>query len=265
MTDTRKPGPLAVDPASQPNPVLPEADRPQRRVQLVMLLITLAAVGAGVVMLAKGSSASGSGWGSTSALLAAVSLLATLSYLGVFVVLHLLPTGYSPVRHAVSDYAVGKYGPLFRAGLYASSLGVLALAFALIVGVGSPTLATRDLIYLLLIPVTRVGMTLFPTNLEGQRTTATGLIHYVFAIAAFTFTYLAISETTAALRGLDPALWLQTPLRWIAWLVGPALVLVIITMLRPLRRIFGLFERLFLLSTNIWFLLAAVLVLYRAV
>ncbi|MDQ2845922.1 MAG: hypothetical protein M3Y77_06155 [Actinomycetota bacterium] len=48
-----------------------------------------------------------------------------------------------------------------------------------------------------------------------------------------------------------------------AWIVGPALAVVVITMLRPLRRVFGLFERIFLVTTNLWFALAAVLLISR--
>jgi hypothetical protein len=34
-------------------------------------------------------------------------------------------------------------------------------------------------------------------------------------------------------------------------------------MLRPLRKLFGLFERIFLLTTNVWFAIAAGLLLSR--
>jgi hypothetical protein len=196
--------------------------------------------------------------------LALVSLLATLAYLGIFTAWHVLPTGYNPIHHAVSDYAVGKYGYLFRIGLWASSVGVLALAFALIRGIGSPPLAVRDLVYLLLIPLTRIGMTLFPTDLEGQARSRIGFLHYVFAILAFTFTYLVISEMTSDLRDLNPASWLSGSLKWTAWAVAPELFLVVITMFRPLRKVFGLFERLFLLTTNIWFILVAILLISRS-
>jgi Protein of unknown function (DUF998) len=195
--------------------------------------------------------------------LAVASLTATAAYLVILAILHALPTGYSPVRHAVSDYGVGRYQSLFTAALYVSSIGVLALAFALVSGVGTPPLPSRDLTYLLLIPLARIGMTLFPTSLEGQRISRTGLLHYVFAIAAFTLTYLAISGMTPALQGLEPNGWAHAPLGGTAWIVGPALALVVITMLRPLRRFFGLFERVFLLSTNVWFALAAALVISR--
>jgi hypothetical protein len=201
--------------------------------------------------------------GLVTGLLAVTSLVATVGYLVMMAVLHVLPTGYRPIRHAVSDYGVGRYRSLFTVALYVSSVGVLALAFALLRGVGSPPLATRDVAYLLLIPLTRIGMTLFPTSLEGQRTSRTGLIHYAFAVAAFTLTYLAISGMTPALRALDPTAWAHDPLGWTEWVVGPALALVVVTMFRPLRKIFGLFERIFLLTTNIWFALAAGLLISR--
>ena len=196
--------------------------------------------------------------------LALISLTATLTYLVIFTSWHVLPTGYNPIHHAVSDYAVGKYGYLFRIGLWASSLAVLTLAFALMEGVGTPPLAGRDLAYLLLIPVTRIGMTLFPTDLEGQPLSRTGILHYVFAILAFTFTYLVISETTSVLQSLEATHWLRESLKWTAWWVGPELAAVVITMIRPLRRVFGLLERIFLLTTNLWFLLVAVLLISRA-
>lgn len=196
--------------------------------------------------------------------LAWLSLVATVGYLVLFVSWHLLPTGYGPVRHAVSDYAVGRYGYLFRLGLWVSSGAVLALGVALISGVGSPPLAARDLTYLLLIPVARVGMTLFPTSLEGHRLGRTGLAHYVFAIAAFTLTYLVMSQTTSVLQDLGAPGWLRHPLGWASWAVAPELFLVVVCMVGPLRRVFGLVERLFLLTTNIWFVLVALVLIDRA-
>jgi hypothetical protein len=178
-----------------------------------------------------------------------IALLATLGYLIMLGLLHARPTGYNPIGHAVSDYAVGPTARLFTTALTTSSAAVLALGFALIEGVGSPPLGTRAV--------------LFPTTLEGQQLTRTSLTHYAFAIAAFTLTYLAISETTPVLLALNPAPWLNTTLNASAHTVAPSLTLVVITMLRPLRRIFGLFERLFLLTTNIWFVFVALLIFTR--
>jgi Protein of unknown function (DUF998) len=195
--------------------------------------------------------------------LAVISLVATFAYLAIFVALHTLPTGFNPIRNAVSDYALGRYGYLFRIALWVSSIGVLALAGALAAGVGTPPLAKRDLLYLVLIPAARIGMTAFPTDVEGKHLTRTGAVHYLLAIAAFTLTYLVISETTSLLRELTTAHWLDTSLKWSAWAVTPELALVVITMFRPLRKVFGLFERLFLVTTNVWFILVALLLVQR--
>ncbi len=82
--------------------------------------------------------------------------------------------------------------------------------------------------------------------------------------SAVTFTYLVLSDTTSVLQGLAPGLWLRDPLGWCGWAITPALFLVVITMLPRLRRVFGLCERLFLLTSNVWFILAAVLLIQRA-
>ena len=232
--------------------------------QLVFLGACVIAISVGLVMLRDLGPATHTHRVSfTTGLLTAISLAATLTYLAILAVLHVLPTGYNPIRHAVSDYGVGRYRGLFTVALYVSSVAVLTLAFALLRGVGSPPLPTRDLLYLLLIPLARIGMTMFPTSLEGQQISRTGLLHYAFAVAAFTLTYLAISGMTPGLRNLDPSGWAHDPLGWTEWLVGPALALVVITMVRPLRRTFGLFERIFLLTTNVWFAIAAGLLLSR--
>jgi hypothetical protein len=232
--------------------------------RLVFVAVCVIAISAGVVMLDDADTAThGHRVALLTGLLAAASFAATLAYLAMMLILHVLPTGYSPIRHAVSDYGVGRYEPLFTVALYVSSVGVLTLAFALLRGVGSPPLATRDLVCLLLIPLARIGMTLFPTSLEGQRISRAGLLHYACAVAAFTLTYLAISGMTPALRALDPGEWARVPLGWAEWIVGPALALVVVTMLGPLRRLFGLFERIFLLTTNVWFALAAGLLISR--
>ena len=55
-----------------------------------------------------------------------IAAVATGMQLLALIALHLLPTGYSPVRDAVSDYGVGPY----RAGFWAQALagGIASLA-----------------------------------------------------------------------------------------------------------------------------------------
>ncbi|WP_332880628.1 DUF998 domain-containing protein [Streptomyces sp. NBC_00564] len=195
---------------------------------------------------------------------AILGLIGLIGYVGVFVALHVLPTGYHPIRHAVSDYAVGQYGWLFRVGLLVSSLGVLFLAIGLTLDPGAPPLAVSQLVFLYLVPAMRLGMALFRTDLEGEKLTPTGRLHYLFAIAAFAFTYAAISGMTPRLTSVSPwqsADGLLSALQWIALV---SLVLLVVTLLPRLRTIFGLFERAFLVSTNLWFITVGICLAVKA-
>lgn len=185
-------------------------------------------------------------------LMAILGLIGVIGYLGIVGALHVLPTGYQPVRHAVSDYGVGRYGPLFRRALGLSSLGVLFLAIGLALNPGAPPLAVSQLVFLFLVPVMRMGMVRFPTDLEGHSLTPAGRRHYAFAIAAFAFTYAAISGMTSRLTSPSPWSSAHGLLSVLDWVTMVALILVVVTLLPPLRRVFGLFERAFLLSSNLW-------------
>ncbi len=184
-------------------------------------------------------------------------LLGSLVYVAVVGALHVLPTGYNPARNAVRDYGVGQYPPLFRVSLWAGSIVVAALPVGLALGVGAPPLASSDLVFLGLVAVSRVGESLFPTTVEGERLTRTGALHYVFAILTFGFTYTAISGLTPVLVKLHP--W-HSDKGLLTWLAGAALVgliLVVATLLPRLRRVFGLCERFLLLVTYAWLVLVA--------
>src|ERR1700735_1036689 len=106
---------------------------------------------------------------------ALISLAGSLVYVAVVVTLHVLPTGYDLVHNAVSDYGVGRYAPLFRLGLWAGSGAVLVLGL----GVGPPPLVIRDVVFLGLVAATRIGESLFPTTVEGERLNRTGAMHYL--------------------------------------------------------------------------------------
>lgn len=191
--------------------------------------------------------------------LALASLLATFISLAILIYLHLLPTGYNPISHAVSDYAVGRSGHLFRHYLWFGSIGVLALALCLMVGAKLPQPAGAALACLGLNAIGRVAASLFPTDLEGKRLTRTGAIHYAIAFLDFAFLTVAISNLTPLMVALPPWQPAAAMLAWLAWAAVPAVALVVITLLPPLRRVFGLCERLFLVATCLWLILAALL------
>ncbi|KIF77877.1 hypothetical protein QR77_36725 [Streptomyces sp. 150FB] len=189
---------------------------------------------------------------------AILGLVGTVGYLVVFGALHIVPSGYHPIHNAVSDYGIGRYAMLFRTGLWLSSAGVLLLAVALALKPGVPPLSNGDLVYLFLVPPLRVAMSLFPTDLEGRPLTRKGALHYLFAVASFAFTYAAISGMTSPLEDVSPwgsAHGLLSVLRWIVLI---SLILLVVTLMPRLRRVFGLFERLFLVSTNAWFVTVGV-------
>jgi hypothetical protein len=197
-------------------------------------------------------------------LFAVLGLLGIVGYLVIFAALHILPTGYHPVRHAVSDYAVGDYGHLFRRGLLLSASGLLLLTIGLCLDPGAPPLAVSQLVFLFLVPVMRVGMARFPTDLEGEKSSPTGLIHYGFAVAAFAFTYSAISGMTPTLTSLSPWQAAHGMLSALDSVALISLVLLIVTLVPRLRKIFGLFERLFLISTNAWFVTVGICLAIKA-
>jgi hypothetical protein len=195
---------------------------------------------------------------------ALISLLGSLIYVAVVLALHVLPTGYDPRHNAVSDYGVGRYAPLFRVSLWAGSIAVLALLAGLALGVGSPPLVTRDLAFLGLVAVSRIGESLFPTTVEGERLTRTGALHYVFAILTFGFTYAAISGLTPDLVKIHPWHSEKALLTWLAGATLVGLILVVVTLFPRLRRVFGLCERFFLAITYLWFIVVACLLIVKA-
>ena len=95
-------------------------------------------------------------------------------------------------------------------------------------------------LYLVLMVVSRIGVAMLPTDLEGAKRTPTGIGHYVFAIANFTLVYLVIDKTTDFLV-LDPHLASSHPI-WpmLKWIVAVALAGIVLTMFRPLRSNLGL-------------------------
>jgi hypothetical protein len=196
--------------------------------------------------------------------LALISLAGSLVYVGVVVVLHFLPTGYDLVHNAVSDYGVGQYAPLFRVSLWAGSAAVLALAIGLTLDPGAPPLLTRGLVFLGLVSACRIGESLFPTTVEGQKLTRTGAMHYLFAILTFGFTYAAVSDLTPDLVKLYPWHAHKGLLDWLSGAILVGLILVIATLLPRLRHVFGLCERYFLAVTYIWLAAVAWLLAIKA-
>jgi hypothetical protein len=173
--------------------------------------------------------------------------LAYLVQLALFLTLNVRGS-YSLISHAVSDYGVGPSRRLFT--IY-GLIGIIAAA-----ALGAAVLADgrfpdRGGVYLLVMAALRLGVLAFPTDLEGRRLTGTGRLHYVFAVASFALAYMAIDVLNPIALPVV-ANWASPVLAGLYWIVAAALAGVVICLIPALRRIFGLVERVFLVSVILW-------------
>jgi len=160
---------------------------------------------------------------------AAASLVFTGLCVGCLVYLHLAPTGYSPVRHAVSRYGVGAYHRWYEAQAACAGIAGILLAVAL--------RHPRHVVVLLVVfGGARLAITQFPMDTRRGG-------HALLAIVAFGSATSAAIRLPASLHGTPP----------LGWAMLAALVAGIL--LRELA--FGLAERAFYLAMLAWLVLVA--------
>jgi hypothetical protein len=170
------------------------------------------------------------------AALAVASLVFTGGCVACLVYLHLAPTGYSPVRNAVSEYGIGPYARWYRAQAAFTGVAGLLLAGALAAGVDPAPRRVITLLVVLL--VARVSIGWFPT----------GGIHLLLGIAAF----LSASWAAVALKSGQHG---QPALGWAmaACAIGTGLSL----RRSPLKPWLGLIERGYYVAMLAWLVLVA--------
>jgi Protein of unknown function (DUF998) len=178
---------------------------------------------------------------------ALASLVFTGACIACLAYLHLAPTGYSPVRNAVSEYGVGAYARWY--GAQAACAGVAALLLAVALANGVSPAPRRVIALLVVLAVARVAIGWFPVDLvEGRRPTRNGAIHLLLAIAAFT----AASAAGIALKRPEhgqPAL---------GWAMAACAVGTMLALRRsPLKPWLGLIERGYYVAMLAWLLLVA--------
>ena len=148
--------------------------------------------------------------------LSIVAALATAVQAAALVVLHLLlPTGYNPVRDAVSDYGVGRY----RAGFWVQVVagGVASIALAVALAQLTPYKPTFVVVMLFVSAVARFLMPFFPTGQSGNRfETLPGTIHMILAVVSFGGLVVAATGLWTTLRrypaGAEPRALSQSSL-----------------------------------------------------
>lgn len=187
------------------------------------------------------------------ALFAVVALVLGVARLVMFVGLHVMRSDYDPVRHAVSDYAVGRTRPLSSAMTWAT--GGMWLALAVAVGFGFPQWSDRVGVTacLAVLALLFVVLPFLTTDLEGERPTRLGRLHLLAAIAWFALSYACMGNFARLLQ--EPRA-IGATLMVLSWVALVSLIVLVAALLRgALRRhLFGVFERVFLVAVNLFYI-----------
>lgn len=191
-------------------------------------------------------------------LLAIPAAALLVARLGILVRLHLSQPQVHPVRQAVSDYALGDGRRWFTAMGVVGALVWVCLAGA--VGTELPDWSDRTSVItqLLVLTVSVLAVIALPTDAEGSPRTLTGLLHYVAAIVQFAILY-SLTGNFVRLADTDPGLAPFAPiLEPLRTVVLVSLIALVVALLPKVRHLFGVPERVFLVSTLAFYLLVAI-------
>lgn len=133
--------------------------------------------------------------------LAVLALVPGIARLALFVALHLVPSDYNIVEHAVSDYAVGPTRRLGTAMTWCSAAFWAVMAGAVVL---LPTRETAAVVYLLILAVVFVALPFLHTDLEGEPATLVGRLNLVAAATWFTLSYSCMGNIVRMLEPLVP-------------------------------------------------------------
>lgn len=186
-------------------------------------------------------------------------ILCILVYFYLMLDLHIKNKGiYSPVRHAVSDYGVGEYKYLFNWAGIVTTFRNIFLIGALIYWNYEAAFKERAIWSLLLALVGYFGVMFFPTDIEGSRKTISGRLHLLFAILQFTVLAIFLFQLTDVMSALVPSL--AVFFLAIEWLIKIGLYGLVAALILPfLKPYFGLLERIFLYTSNIYILIFCII------
>ncbi|MGB7957944.1 MAG: DUF998 domain-containing protein [Minisyncoccia bacterium] len=176
-----------------------------------------------------------------------ITVIGALAFFGLIILLHFLPNRYNPIKNTVSDYAIAPSGKphayLAVAMPLMGAISSLSLAIAIVAGINTASISV--ILFLLIASIFRFLLVLFPTDITGQPATKIGRIHLAFAVVAFAG--IAFAAGNFHMTAVD-----ETVGRAVIF----AAILLLFGFLPPLKKIFGLLERIFLLSSVIWLVVA---------
>ncbi|MEJ1231139.1 MAG: DUF998 domain-containing protein [Galbitalea sp.] len=185
--------------------------------------------------------------------IAIAGLVVTLASL---VYLHIAPTGLSPVKNAVSEYGISRYRLWYRVATIALGIAGLAIAVCLDTALRGELPAV---ILLAIFGIARLLISWSPMDAVGSPRTRSGRIHNLLAIAAFATAtaagFLAAGPiaATSGWGGFSTATIIFT---WVMTVGSVGVILA--TVAAPLRRYFGVFERVIYVGIIGWLTVLAI-------
>jgi Protein of unknown function (DUF998) len=181
-----------------------------------------------------------------------VCLAATAVGVGAIVVLHLLPTGLSPMRNAVSQYGITRYRLGYR--IQTISLGVAGAAAAVGIAEAAPGRGRLVLVLLGVFAVARLAISWFPMDAPGSEPTSDGRAHGLLAIATFLAIIVAAARLPQLVHTIGGWHGVATASVVIAW----AMVASMVAMIASRRTAgsgsgyFGMAERVLYVAIVVW-------------
>lgn len=162
----------------------------------------------------------------------------------------------------MSQYGITDYFTFYRAAALALGVASLTLAVALIEALTEANAAY--IVFLLILGFARLTIGWVPMDAPGKARTQTGLRHNLLATAFFAsatvaaFLFTGTFAADAAFESIAPA---SAVLSW-AMAIFSALILVT-SLVGPLKRFFGLVERLLYVAVLAWVAMVAIALLAR--
>ena len=191
-----------------------------------------------------------------------VNILCIIGYFVIMTYLHIKFKNYNPIFHAVSDYGVGNSKKFQIMSGILSVTGSLSLIAAFMLLENDFQFKHEAIIYLIIRAVTVIGVLIFPTDIEGEKRTKIGLLHYLFAVVQFTAIVKLAVNLTSAFSAVLPDSFLITVLSTLSIIINISIAGVVAGMIiPPVKKIFGLIERIFLFSSAFYFLVLSFLLL----
>jgi Protein of unknown function (DUF998) len=186
----------------------------------------------------------------------ATAIAGTAVTLAALIYLHIVPTGLSPVKNAVSEYGISPYRAWYRVATIALGIAGIAIAVSLAVALSGTLPAV---ILLIVFGAARLLISWSPMDAVDAPKTRSGRVHNLLAIAAFATATAAgflAAGPIASTSGWSDFSISATVFTWIM-AVGSAGV-ILAAAVAPLRRYFGVFERTIYVGILGWFATLAI-------